>query len=231
MAAAQYSPNPEAITILLNLGADPNAKDRKGNMAVDHVGGNEKLKNTDVLSILSTVTDFPKTDSILGAMSDSDFIELCKGGSLRRINETIEAGANVNAVDENGMTPLMFAAGANSDPEVAKALIDAGAYVNASGIGGGTPLMSAALINSNPEVITILVNAGADIEAKTTDGETALIAAAMKCQNPEVITILLNLGADPNVKDNSGKKAIDYAKDNEKLKNTDAFWALNDASF
>ena len=57
-----------------------------------------------------------------------------------------------------------------------------------------------------------------------------MTAAAFNA-NPEVITALLKLGADPKAKDSSGKTALDYAKENEKLKNTDAFWKLNDASF
>ena len=32
-------------------------------------------------------------------------------------------------------------------------------------------------------------------------------------------------------KDKDGKTALDYAKKNEALKGTDAYWKLNDASF
>ena len=49
--------------------------------------------------------------------------------------------------------------------------------------------------------------------------------------NPEICSILIEAGADVNAKDNYGKKAIDYAKENDALKDTDAYWKLHDASF
>jgi ankyrin repeat protein len=79
-------------------------------------------------------------------------------------------------------------------------------------------------------VLTELVQAGAHINAKNQDGNTPLILAA-KISTPEVITTLLQLGADLKIKNNSGKIALDYAKENYRLRNTDAFWKLNDASY
>ena len=42
---------------------------------------------------------------------------------------------------------------------------------------------------------------------------------------------LLNAGADAKAKDDKGKTAFDCAKNSEKLKNTDAYWKLNDALY
>jgi hypothetical protein len=54
----------------------------------------------------------------------------------------IEAGADVNAKDDEGLTPLMIAAH-YSTPEMVTLLIDAGADVNAKDDDGQTPLMYA----------------------------------------------------------------------------------------
>ena len=54
--------------------------------------------------------------------------------------------------------------------------------------------------------------------------------AAQSNPDPEVIVVLLNLGADPKVKDNYGEMAIDYARRNEKLKNTEALRSLEEVS-
>ena len=67
------------------------------------------------------------TSSALAALSDSDFIELCKKGSIQEIIEAIENGANVNAKNKDEFTPLMMAAIFNPDPEVYLTLIKAGA--------------------------------------------------------------------------------------------------------
>jgi ankyrin repeat protein len=45
-----------------------------------------------------------------------------------------------------------------------------------------------------------------------------------------VITTLLRAGADAKAKDNYGKTAFDYAQNNEKLKGTDAYRQLQEAS-
>jgi len=48
--------------------------------------------------------------------------------------------------------------------------------------------------------------------------------------NPDVITTLLDSGANPKAKNNDGKMAIDYAKNNSKLRNTVALRRLEEVS-
>ena len=49
--------------------------------------------------------------------------------------------------------------------------------------------------------------------------------------NPEVVWILIEAGADARVSDLFGSLAIDYARENEHLQGTDAYWRLHDTSF
>jgi len=90
--------------------------------------------------------------------------------------------------------------------------------------------MAAAEYNQNPEVITTLLAAGADIKVRDKYGRSPLMAAARDNQNPEVITILLKAGADGKAKSSAGKTAFDYAQGNAKLKGTDAYRKLQEAS-
>ncbi|MEO6259824.1 MAG: ankyrin repeat domain-containing protein [Thermoanaerobaculia bacterium] len=55
----------------------------------------------------------------------------------------IEHGANVNAKDQNGSTPLLLAASQCGQTALLKALLKAGADVNARAAGGATPFMMA----------------------------------------------------------------------------------------
>jgi hypothetical protein len=55
--------------------------------------------------------------------------------------------------------------------------------------------------------------------------------AARDNANPKVITALLQLGIDPKAKSDSGYMAIDYAKDNTKLINTEVFQSLEKLSY
>ncbi|MEE2856623.1 MAG: ankyrin repeat domain-containing protein, partial [Planctomycetota bacterium] len=62
-------------------------------------------------------------------------------------------------------------------------------------------------------------------------GWTPLMHAARYSSTPEVVTLLLEEGADALAKSKEGKKAIDYAEENVKLKDTKAYWKLHDQSF
>ena len=85
------------------------------------------------------------------------------GDSIRRgetIRVLIEAGADVNARDLGGMTPLMFASYKSTTSVVVTLLIEAGADVNAKTNGGKTALTYADY-KDDTQVIRILKAAGA----------------------------------------------------------------------
>ena len=85
----------------------------------------------------------------------------------------IEAGADLEAWNLHGLTPLQLAAYINPNPAVIRSLLEAGADVNARNYRGETPLHLAARNNTNSAVIQVLLDAGADISAVTDDGWTA----------------------------------------------------------
>ena len=60
---------------------------------------------------------------------DSTLHKAAGTSNPEEIKALISAGAKVNAKDEDGLTPLHFAALNNSNPDVVKALISAGAKV------------------------------------------------------------------------------------------------------
>ncbi len=66
------------------------------------------------------------------------------------------------------------------------------------------------------KTVNALINAGAD-DLTNSDGKTALIHAASS-GNPETVNALIDAGSYVKQKDNSGKTALDYARNNPKLK-------------
>jgi hypothetical protein len=133
------------------------------------------------------------------------------------------------AASAYAQTTDFFALAKTGTAQQIQAAIDQGADVNARSDGAWTALMLAALYNPNPEVIATLLKAGADVKGHNVIGLTPLMFAAVN-QNPEVISTLLKAGADAKAKDRDGKTAFDYAQKNEKLKGTDAYRQLEEAS-
>jgi ankyrin repeat protein len=107
------------------------------------------------------------------ASAQMDFLEAVHSGDASEVQAAIDRGANVNAQDELGWTPLMGAAGYNEDPDVIDTLVESGANIETRNKDGGTALMIAAERNGNPDVITVLLKAGANAKAKDSDGWTA----------------------------------------------------------
>ena len=78
-----------------------------------------------------------------------DIYKAVLNGNIDRVNELIDAGVDVNRVNEILRTPLEIAI-RNNKTEVALALIEAGADVNKSlSISGIAPLHEAIINNNN----------------------------------------------------------------------------------
>ena len=122
----------------------------------------------------------------------------------------IEAGADVDARNADGGTPLHSAAAGNTHTDVIAALLEAGADPNARDLDGQTPLHMAAHTNDNPDIITALVQAGADPSARGPAGITPLHMAWNQRWpgiRPAAVRELLRLGADRLARNDLGQIA------------------------
>ena len=117
-------------------------------------------------------------------------------------------GADVNGKSEDGMTPMHAAAASNSE-DVAELLLAKGANVNAKSNTGMTPLHLAAMYNAR-DVAELLLANGADVNAKVNNERTPLHLAAFR-NAKEVTELLLTKGADVNAKDKDGKTPLALA--------------------
>ena len=129
----------------------------------------------------------------------------------------VEAGADVNARNDRGFSPLHAAARLNENEAVVRALLAAGAELDAWATGfsvdygwEATPLLEAAESNANPAVIAALLDAGADASVRGWGGETVLHRAA-RGGSPGVVSLLLRAGADVNAVDGGGSTPLHEA--------------------
>ena len=93
-----------------------------------------------LLAMFSRATDKAPHEAL--PQADAALFEAAYTGDDTTIAHLLDAGANVNATAENGLTALMLAAG-EGHTETAALLLDKGADVNVAGIGGSTALMRA----------------------------------------------------------------------------------------
>lgn len=104
---------------------------------------------------------------------NQDLFALAKSGDAEAVAAKLAEGARVDARDQYGQTPLMYAASAGSSTAVLGELLDAGADINAQTDAGWTALMYAARDAQDLDVVLYLLNAGADPTLKNSDGQSA----------------------------------------------------------
>lgn len=105
----------------------------------------------------------------------------------------IAHGADVNAADQGGTTPLIACAPdhdypVNAEAELVRLLINKGANVNAADTDGWTALLGAAFYG-DLEFVQLLTAAGADVVHADSRGRTAKSVAA-ECDRQGVVNFL-----------------------------------------
>lgn len=126
---------------------------------------------------------------------------------VKKMEDLIQKGADVNSRDDRGRTPLMLAAEAGSVQTMNALVKKYKADVNAKDNSGQTALMKAAIANKN-DAVKGMIDLKANVDTRDQLGRTALMHAS-RGLNEEVAKTLLNDGyADANIKDNDGKTAL-----------------------
>jgi ankyrin repeat protein len=136
-------------------------------------------------------------------------------GDIRKAENLLKLGVDVNATDGQGNSALTFVEGCRrhddliqSRVQLVELLIANGAEVNHRDDDGRTVLMYAAENGDAPAVNAVLRN-GATVNAADNDGETALMKAAASSCTEETVRALLSAGADLNARDHKGRNALD----------------------
>ena len=114
-------------------------------------------------------------------------------GNVDQIQSLIASGADINAKNERGETPLHKAVlGRGDHKSLVRLLVAHGANPNAKDQIGNTPLYKVAQWASI-DVAEVLISAGADVNAKNKDGKTPLTMAIEK-GHQEVVDLLRKHG-------------------------------------
>jgi ankyrin repeat protein len=122
------------------------------------------------------------------------------------VKRFIQLGADVNAIDHRGNTPLLVAMNnIDSDGQLTKLLLDGGAdpnLVSTEHPDARSPL-HLAVESRNQVVVEHLLAAGAHVNGRDTSGQTVLHLSAARDQST-VASLLIEHGADLTAKDRHG---------------------------
>jgi RNA polymerase sigma factor (sigma-70 family) len=270
LTSALLGGNTEAVRLLVSRGANVSGAPTKNSdilslavrneqsglikeLATRGVAANFKVsdrKNALVVAAYSPFHNPRVVRSLLDLGADTsckpDWTELnwaITCNDIEWVKKLLKEGVDVNSRDEEGQTPLFYAA-RYGDLDILDVLLKRGADLKITSKSGSTVLDMT--FNSGQEVRDFLIHAGApldsldefnaairvgdmksvehllqtdlDINKKDHHGITPLMYAAEK-GNIEIIKLLLEEGANTEVKDSKGKSAAEftYSKEAKKL--------------
>ncbi len=214
----------EMAKLLLKYGADPTQTDSDGraplNVAED-AGSQEVaglLRRHEEQEEDQTGESSQAGESSEPSALDQELIDAALEGSVDRVEQLIDEGADPNAKDESGL-PLIRHTGV-SDAEVLKVLLKAGADPNArdeyslSDLGvdlaGATRLHD--WFGTDPEIAEHLLEAGADPNARDSRWATPLYYHVFESDiSQKLLSVLLEAGADPNAKTSTSRVSLHAA--------------------
>lgn len=135
--------------------------------------------------------------------------EAAKLGRTDLIPLLVENGADVNAYEARGFTPLILAA-YNGQPEAVEALIKAGADPCKPDLNQGNTAQMGVAFKGDDRIAARLLSEKCDVNTRNKAGQTALMMAALFGRTAQ-IDMLLKAGADPGLLDASGRSAASVA--------------------
>ncbi len=201
------------LNAFIKHGADVNAKNSRGENAL-HFMAHYRLNSRLFDYVLARNPDINAKDSlgntpllalyVYGDVRDSD-----RGNYASKL---INAGADINAVNNEGISVLMAvllsgAASGRSD-YIADNLIKAGAKTDVRSPDGHSVLFFAAINRIGSSVEKVLLEGGFDLNEKDpVTGETPLITAIL-AHNSSFAAKLVDAGADVNLTDSEGRTPL-----------------------
>ncbi len=201
--AAKYG-TPDILELLLVSGEKSKQKSNTGSTALMIAARAGKIDNVEVLAPFAAKEEIQDVLHIV-----------ITTGLTAGVNKILALGANVNAANALGKTPLMLAV-ENRHHLIVDILLSKGANIQAVSNEGSDALMVALVTTpSKQRIVTRLLEEGANVQRKDALGNTALHVAAKHCTALDfsVVEALLRAGAKQSDINSEGARARDLVTD------------------
>ncbi len=194
------------MTRLLTMGADPNARDKRGTTVLMHAVGCGRIEN------LKAIIDAKADPNVLDRRGWTALHRAAIGGKRDMVRLLLDAKADANRCRSKGQAAPIHAAAAGGDVEIIKTLLGRGAGVDAPAVSLSsrsvrpahdrprtvTPLYFAVQFRRT-EAAKFLLDKGARMDVVDYIG-VPLLHVAVSYAKPPMLKLLLDRGADVNVK-------------------------------
>ena len=169
----------------------------------------------------------PKEHPVVVKRHETELFKAAKNGDEGAVIKLLASDVNVDADDELGWSPLMYAA-AGGHLAIAKLLLGKRCRVNAADRFGWTALMLAAA-NGHPNIVRLLLDKGADKDARNVYGETAAMKAKVSGNHQVMRLMGVSIPADNRVTQRPttprpSRKAKEAGQPKEKKSEEDDEW-------
>ncbi|KAJ5068977.1 ankyrin repeat-containing protein [Anaeramoeba ignava] len=125
-----------------------------------------------------------------------------KEKNLHLIQLLYQNGTDLNARNEDLVTPFLYACSNGAKIEVLEFLLSNGANIHDLDKFGNSPLHYAALLNAEYSVFQFLLEKGVDVNLTNQKGESVLHLLSLQNSDPQIFELILQSGANVNLKDN-----------------------------
>ena len=144
-----------------------------------------------------------------GQFVDRSLLEASEKDDLKKVEQLLDSGADVDVEDDAKHMPLYYAA-EKGYLQIAELLISHGATMDLPG--GDSPLLWACYYG-HIDMVKLLIENGANVNAtRLADNSTPLRSAAIWGEKKEIVELLIGKGAKVNVVHRDGDTAVDRAK-------------------
>jgi ankyrin repeat protein len=189
--AATQRGDPAVLRLLVDAGANVNARDHNGWSALRWAGQSGSRRQNQNMTGITALLEKAGARDQAGNNAAALFEAVLQKDPVR-VEEALRLGANPNARDDRGVPPLVHAT-TLGPPAIVEALIRAKADVNANPEHGTTPLINA-VSSGNVETVKALLAAGARIDQPDRLHRTPLQEAS-SWKHDEITRILLGSSA------------------------------------